>query len=272
MRFVVSLLIMSHFLACLLVFYSLIAHADFDLNFEVNYRHYPQAASAASTIGYDYLFWGSSGDQLYGFTRVALTAEGITDYFSHTAMIEIFPVNILGVKFGKSWSANYKDYEAYNCIDYLCRGHFMTHFLEVPFFIEYSGLALVASWRSEQWQVTDPLAMSNRVEYVEPTSGLPLLITSQREIQRTRVAVLYKYDENWRVGVTEVQYLGERSGRGYKATYSRMRAVLTQFQMKGVMTSEGGLSLLFGVGEFSSKLALTDPTFFLNLSFSPWPK
>lgn len=271
-KYVVSLYAMNLFFTSIFILFSLKVHADVDLNFGMNYRFYPQAATVESTIGYGQLLWGSSSDALYGFIRATATVEGITDYFSKTATLEMFPLSIIGVRFGKSWIENHKDYSAYNCVNYLCRGDFTSQFLEVPFFAELWRFVLIASWRSEQWQVTDSSAKTNQTEYVEPTSGLPLLITYQREIQRKRVAVLYKLNEHWRIGVTEMQYEGEPLGEGYKNTYARMRTVFTQFQVKDILTSEDQLSLFFGVGEFYSKLALTDPTFFLGLSFSPISK
>lgn len=270
---------MSPFRFCLFILLLLnchclnsIAHADFDLDFGLNYRFYPQAATAESTIGYGHLLWGSTSEPLYGFTRIAFTAEGITDYFSNTVMFEVFPVSILGARVGNSWSENYKDYSAYNCTDYLCRGRFESQFFEVPFFIEFWSFSLIASWRSEQWQITDHPQLSNQIEFVEPSSGLPLSITGQHEVERKQIAVFYKLDETWRAGVTETQYEGESSGPGYKTTYARLRAVLVQFQVKGVFTSQGNFSVVIGAGEFRSQLALTDPTFFLSLKFSPLSK
>jgi hypothetical protein len=254
--------------------------AQSDMTLGASFRSFPLSGTLETSFGYGQLIWGARDSWLYGFARGSLGVDASVGYDAETAMLELFPISILGIRLGKMWSENHADYEAYNCNEYLCRGTFVNTFIEIPLYLSYWGVIFAASWRSETWESTEHLNIGDKHEYVEPTSGLPLSVHRRRNIDRVRFVLAYQFTENWRFGVTQVEYTGQSSEQDgipgdtgtTKDNHARLRAAIGQYRFKGLINADSDFSLLFGVGEFYSKLKFTEPTAFVSISFSPWPK
>lgn len=248
------------------------AQADYDLQLETSFRYYPMGGTLKSELGYGHLIWGAPESFLYGYVRLSGKVEGVTKYFASGWEVELFPISILGLKLGRNWIDNHQDYIDYNCRDYVCRGQFAHTFIEIPVFLGYAGWLASYSWRSETWEATNPHQENGKVEYVEPTSGLPLAVASARNVTKSRYVIMYELNEAWRMGLLELNSHADATDVGYKSKKSRMRGVVGQFRAKGFFEAEDEFSILFGAGEFQSPLAHSDPTVFFALRFAPWPK
>lgn len=265
-------LLRNLFFLCVVLMASVNCFAELDLEGEVAYRYYPMGGTIKASTGYGQLVWGGREDTFYGYVRISAFLEGVPSYAARGFEVEVFPVQILGLRIGNNWVDNHQDYIDYNCELYVCRGQYSNAYIEVPLYLGYANFFATYSWRSETWGATNPHGETGRAEFVEPTSGLPMSVSSRKNIERERIVLLYGFSENWRFGLVEMKYRADATDIGYKPTKSRLRAVIGQYRIKGLMTSESELSVLFGAGEFESKLAHSDPTAFIGLSFAPWPK
>lgn len=243
-----------------------------DLSVGGSYRSFPVGGAAEIHAGYGYLLWGSEKNPIYGFMRLGVDLEGVENYIATTAKVEVFPLSILGVIAGRSWSQSHLDYEDFDCKSYLCRGQFIEDFVEVPLYAGYGPIRLAASYRQSHWQNAESKSTGGKALYIEPTSGIKLANSETETLSRVRGALFLELTANCRVGYAETFYSVVDSITGERDRQSHLWLGLLQFHSEKIFTSEGEFSLVLGGGEYDSNFKLHDPTFIVGFELSPLPR
>lgn len=260
-------------------FYSLVASAQpneggFDFSVSTNYRTFPKSGSVELDLGYGRVWWGSPQTPFYGFYRVSLNPEGVEDYFSGQLQLEIFPVSFLGIRFARSWIQNHLDYKDYDCITFICRGYFEADKLEVPLYLKFKSILLFSAFRKSFWNYKSLNSAGTLTEFIEPTSGLPLDLAQTSHITQWQGGVFWQASASWRLGYIEASFINKDNS---------VRATNHSRQWFGVIQksiSESSRTDLFkitlGAGEYSSNISSmakrNEPTLYLSLTYSPYPK
>lgn len=260
---------MSFILSVLLYFYSFSensAHAEFDLSVGGYSRSYPLGGSAELNMGYSLVLWGQSASPFLGYIRLATDIEGVVDYFSSTAKIEIFPVSFLGVRAGQAFSQSHLDFDEFDCEVFLCRGKFTENFYEVPLFLAYSDFIFSSSYRVGNWRSDKDNMSALKTEFIDPTSGLNLNISDQDTVKRARAILMYNLSENFRLGYSETYYWADDLPEAMQGSQQVGRE--SHLWLGFLQYNLNDLSLMVGAGEYKSHLLPTDPTVIVSLNYS----
>lgn len=178
-------------IACLCAFS---ARADLDYNLGLRARTYPLAGSVDGDIGYGFLLWGnqSAGNPFYGYLRPHVGASNAGYYNSAVASLDVFPLSFLGISGGGESIQNDKDYQAYDCSRYQCRGRSYRNFVQAELSLASGPLFGQLLWKRERWSLANP----GTREFIDSTSGLSLNPNGDSQTMY-RGALGVKLGERW---------------------------------------------------------------------------
>ncbi len=142
--------------------------ADFDTRLTLNFRDYPIGGTLEWESGYNLLLYGSPGptNPFYGYIRPGMMLGGQGEA---QGFIDIYPLSILGVRFGSSMTFRYYEIDPFDCEVVVCDGLVQRNFYRVranlgyaflyalPFF--YEGLNMATNF--EQEDQNTPFALEN---------------------------------------------------------------------------------------------------------------
>jgi len=214
------------------------AFADFDLSLGGTTRSYPLSGVVEAEAGYGVLVWGDTSSPFYGYTRAAISGASSITYNSGQAMIELFPVSILGARAGYESIQNSADYTAYECEIYQCKGGFARRFVEGELTVGAGPVFLQGRARREQWSRSQD--KNGPKDFIDPTSGLALNESNKTENVYTAIAG-FKINDHW-------QLLG---GLRYAVDE---KDHTSRFPFAAVGYRYNSLTLRLGAGSFESEL------------------
>lgn len=229
-----------------------LAWAGADLRLGGSYRSYPLSGVAEPTLGYGLVMYGSEGAPFSGYVRAAIDGYTAGSYNSGVAKLEIFPLAILGVRAGGESVQNDRDYSAFDCVNFRCRGRSYRTFIEAELSLGAGPVFAQGKWRRERWTQPDPLAG----DFVEPTSGLVMDSAGESQTVYSGVAGL-KLGENWAV------IAGLRYGEG-ETGMSQMPFGLLRWRGERFTLGLGG-------GAFRSELKKREATALGYFTWDIWP-
>lgn len=215
------------------------------------------------------MFWGQTSTPYYGYVRLAITAEGVENYFSPSAVVELFPVSFLGFRFGKVWNQSHLDYEDYDCTTYQCRGQFEETFLEAPLFLKYNRFLFSGIYRLGTWEFVSPTINKN---YIDPSSGLPLSDSKKENMTQWRGYVFWEVLDFFRLGgFYSTWSIPNDNTVTTSDRQSRMWLGLIQYHNEK-WYGDSEISFAIGAGEYSSEIKNTEPCVALTFRYAPIKK
>jgi hypothetical protein len=223
------------FLLCFLI--SLPAHAGFDANLGAIVRSYPLSGVVDGELGYGVLLRGEANHPLSSYLRARAYGTTAGIYNSMEGALEFFPLAIAGIRAGGEVVSNARDYPAYDCEKYDCRGQFHRTYIETELTVGAGPIFAQGRWRRERWTQKE----KGILDFVEPTSGIA--IKAEGESQTIYIGVLgYKVSPKWTVlGVLRYAESDRQEG------WSRFPYAVVRF-------NEGRFSYGVGAGQFESHL------------------
>ncbi len=149
-----------------------VVHAGFDLSAGATFRSYPLSGAINAESGYGVLLWGtnSSGSPWYGYLRPHIEGSSALTYNSLGGAVEFYPLSFLGGRVGGEAAQNDRDYSAYDCVHYKCRGRFYRTYASVEMTLAAGPVFGQFRWQRERWTLSSPAP----VAFVEPTNALAL--------------------------------------------------------------------------------------------------
>jgi hypothetical protein len=224
---------MSLLLTLLLPFAAQAVEGRLDYSVRAAGRLYSLGAIAEGIAGYGVSVWGDPSQPLFGYVRpsASVGSSGLTN--QARADFEIFPISVLGVRFGHSWTSRSSDLPGFDCEAVNCRGWLEESIVALRALGAYGPVfgALDGEWRFFR-QVAD------RSRPVAETF-LGFVISPRGEETRTWRATLgYRLDERWSVGVQGARSRSASDDRGL------MDVGFVRYQ-------EGRWTALVGAGRFA---------------------
>ncbi|MCB0415085.1 MAG: hypothetical protein KDD50_12175 [Bdellovibrionales bacterium] len=222
-------------------------------------RSYPFGGGVEFESGYNVLVWKrgvgspSAMNPWYGFVRPSLQFATAGSFNEYSFKLDLFPISFLGLKFGTSDYQNFKNYSAYDCVNYQCLGHFRIQYAELN--LIYGKGPYFGFFKAKQQNYTLlEMLTSNRA--IEPSSAL--LLSAQGDM-------VYKY----------ISGLGYRQSDRLAFTLLYLRAVVSDQKSETKLVNasykwdeyQAGVSL----GEFQSDLSSRGTTVVLQLGWNPKP-
>jgi hypothetical protein len=156
----------------MLVFFGCAAFADLDYNADIALRSYPLSGILEGDLGYGFLLWGTAGaaSPFYGYLRPHAGAGTAGSYNSGMAAVDFYPLSFLGGSAGGEAIENDKDYTAYDCLAYQCRGRSYRSFVQAEFSFAGGPFFGQIRWKREHWTLAAP----STGRFIETTTGLAL--------------------------------------------------------------------------------------------------
>lgn len=224
--------------------------SGFDFNLGGTFRSYPLSGVLEAEAGYGVLLWGREGGPWYGYLRPKLEGATAGTYNSGAMALEFFPISFLGARAGGESIQNDKEYTAYDCDLYGCRGRFARTFVETELTLGAGPVFVQGRWRRERWTQKN----ADAGDFIEPTSGIALRGTGDSETVYIGVAG-FKLNDAWSVfGVVRYAESDESEG------WSRLPYGVLRY-------TRGRLQVGAGAGQFESNLKEKDTT---ALAFLKW--
>ncbi len=237
------------------------ARADFDVATSLFYRSTPLSGAADLTMGYGLVLWGAEpteqkgSDPFYGYLRPTVTGTGSDNYSGWGYGFELFPISFIGAVAGQNFANNEKDYSAYDCKKYLCRGDFREDYIEAKLALAAWDFFLLGTYRSSHLTEENVTTLD---KYISPDNGLA--VTTKRDVvDRWRGTLGYKITESWSVIGTYVFAKAERSLQ--ESTHI----------LGGISFREGEVSASLQGGTFESDLKSQTGTAVFSFSWAPLP-
>lgn len=231
---------------------SSLAWAGPDFGVGATYRSYPLSGVMEVKSGYGTVFYGTEGGPFSGYGRIGVEGASAGTYNSGLAMIELFPLAILGARAGGEVVQSDAKYRAYDCELYLCEGRFYRTFFEAELSLGAGPVFLQGRWRRERWSEKNP----RDGDFIDPTSGL--LITASGESETVYVGVLgVKLGPSWSL-VSGLRYAEGETG-------------LSRFPFGLLRYRVGGWSMGLGGGAFESELKSREGSVLAFLNYEIWP-
>ena len=212
----------------------------FDLSAGLQGRTYPSVgAMTFADGGYGHLLWGrknSFEDWQYGFIRIGAKAGTSAVVNQLELSVDVHPVSILGIGFGKMWDSSDLEFNFFNCTESNCRNNYERDFGRVKALVGYKDFIWVNQLRFEE--IKPSREDKPFTEYAQVMLG---------EAQGDRQQILqslfaYRLDLTEMLGVlythAQMEQLNQ-SARGYHLFYQRPQWTGT---------------LGFGVGYFESSV------------------
>jgi hypothetical protein len=213
-------------------------HADFDYNADFGLRSYPLSGALEGNLGYGLLLWGTPGSSpMYGYVRPHVGAATAGYYNSGNAVLDVYPLSFLGGSVGGEAIENDKDYSAYDCAAYQCRGRSYRSFAQAELSLAAGPLFSQFRWKRERWTLGAPRSQ----QFIETTSGLAL--DGQGDFLTVyRGAVGVKYSEKWSLIAN------------YIYAQSDVSREVSRFPFAVVRFKNGPYSISLGGGVYSSTI------------------
>lgn len=251
MRFIGDVLRVRATTIVMLLFVSGVASADIDYNISGGVRSYPLSGILEGDLGYSQLLWGQAGSgPMYGYIRPHVGAGTAGYYNSAIASLDLYPISFLGFRAGGESIQNDKDYKAYDCDRYQCKGRSYRTFAQAELTAGYGSFFVQLREKRERWTLGKP----NSGEFIETTSGLSL--AGQGDSQTVyRATAGYKVNPTWTI-------LGM-----YTYSQSDNTREVSRMPIAAVRYMTGALSVGVGAGVYSSTIKAEGGT---AMAFFSW--
>ncbi|MCB9084272.1 MAG: hypothetical protein H6624_07990 [Bdellovibrionaceae bacterium] len=232
------------------------AFAGYDFEANVTARAYPIGGTLNFEGGYGFPTWGAdsleSKGVFYGYLRPGYQASTAISYNSGEIYFDVFPISFFGLRVGKEWITNTKEYKDYDCDRLNCEDDFQKQYIEGRLALGY-GKAFFAT----RFRQTDLSAATETQNFAEEVMGLEARGIGDR-VEILTSALGYKIYEDW-----SVLFLNVYGQMDKIKGFSRMNTL-------NVSHRRGEYQIMLGVGEFNSPLAPREVTALFQLSWTPY--
>ena len=171
------------------------AHAGWSGDGLVAYRSLPQGAAVQADPGFEYRLWGaknSAADFEYGYIRLAAPASTSLVVNRIGAQIEIFPISIMGLVVGQSYSSRSVDLDTLPCDQVDCHGRLAKTYFRFHLVGAYGDLFFRPEWSIENQNFSRETVYGDEGSNLVGTTGGDVLVKSE-------VLVGYALAPDWKV-------------------------------------------------------------------------
>lgn len=217
------------------------AHSHFDLQAQAVARSYPESGIFGVTGGWNQLLWERDEDSIsstnwkYGYVRpwVQLQSIGITH--RGTAEIEIFPISILGLGFGHTFSERSSSKNStFDCDRFRCDGAIHRSYLKLSAILGAGNWAWMGNMRFDTYSTRPSEQL-----FVDESSNL-LGAQANESGHSSTTGLFYRLKDNLQSGLIWNEHKMIRTQNS-----SRMLTWITQYRQDDWKYS-------LGIGQFSS--------------------
>ncbi|MGZ3721977.1 MAG: hypothetical protein ACXVA9_03540 [Bdellovibrionales bacterium] len=243
----------------MLMFFSGAVAAEIDFNISGAVRSYPLSGILEGDLGYGLLLWGQHGSgPMYGYIRPHVGAATAGYYNSAIASLDLYPISFFGFRAGGEAIENDKNYTAYDCDRYQCKGRSYRTFAQGELTVGHGPIFVQLREKREHWTLGNP----NSGEFMETSSGLSL--SGQGDSQTVYRAVAgYKINPTWTVMGVYMYSQSDNTREISRFPYAALRYVTGPCSVgvgAGVYSStikpEGGSALAYFGWNIKPSLAL----------------
>lgn len=207
----------------------------FDLNGGLQGRTLPALGGELyAESGYNFVFWGKKEqpkDILYGLVRPSVTASSSGVINAVKGELEIFPISIFGLAFGRQYLHSNYEFPFLDCEAVTCKGGYIRNYVESKMVLGYKGWIILGNYKVDTLHSPSnevPMADWRNVIVGEPGE----------EVQIEKKLLLGKIFDNKMLGVLIENVRFEGSGE-------RKESFAGIFQVRQKDTS-----YMFGAGGF----------------------
>lgn len=226
-------------------------------------RIYPRGGTLDLAAGYNWRMWGQPQMNLegpqspwYGYTRAALEVSTAGTYNSSLALIEFFPVSILGVRGGAEIIDNSRDYVDFDCVNLDCRGSRSRHFLEGQMVLGVGPIFVAALGRKQNLTTLE----DGSGPFVDISQGLKV------PGEGADMWVLRGF-----AGLSLTDRWSLIYNQSYAEVIEQQPSQITRQYLLNVRYEKGAWSGLIGGGVFRSSLIEEGATAVIRVQWTPQP-
>lgn len=188
------------------------AQAQLDTTVNAYYRSYPLGGSIDLNLGYALVLHGTAGstdDPFFGYVRGEVMASGSTGYSGWGYQFQAFPVSFLGITAGQFFYDNDRDYTAYDCTTYACKGNYREDFIEGRLALAYKSLFLIGRMKTTLALESNS---GNAIGYISPDYSLALN-RDRDKVHKTTLLGGYDFNDKWAAIATYIRSEASKSNQ-----------------------------------------------------------